>query len=520
MRSPEAQLDLPSRKPTGQTLINSLNIYDVPTQAEDPQSAPLNRTSLSEKSDDASCPLDMLAILDSDSRTSRRMRFDGDTKVSAPVKAVVPEAKPADSSSTPATSLRLGNPFEKLPLRSIDAVLPAPKPVDKTEKSSDAGKEQSPIAPDNHPGPPDSQAPPVVKPVETESKATTGNAPAGNPFSKLPGRISDKPAVVAPIVPSRDTVPPPKPAVDAPAVVVPAPPRNPFDKIPGRSSDTPAVVAPTVPRDTVPPPKPAADAPAVVVPAPPRNPFDRIPGRSSDTPAVVAPTVPRDTVPPPKPAADAPAVVVPAPPRNPFDRIPGRSSDTPAVVAPDTIPKPKPTTDSPTVTPRPVDTTPLLPRPSWAPVTPSDTLRPSVRPAEIVRPAESKPEKSDIKEKYDTENLQEAVRTAKEKGLPLVVHVGAEWCNPCREMVRESWPGVLKALKGKAVFVHLDVDKAKKLEGAAATSATTITKEVERYPTVRVFTVDSAGKIEKKESVSDKLDEDSLLSFLKVQGIK
>lgn len=119
---------------------------------------------------------------------------------------------------------------------------------------------------------------------------------------------------------------------------------------------------------------------------------------------------------------------------------------------------------------------------------PSD--RPENKPDADDRKPDPKPE-AKLKPHYKTDEVEQAIRLAKENNLPIVVHVGASWCGPCRTMEKNAWPEIEKdaQVNQKAVYIHLDVDKAKDLQGQAATLAKQMQEGVQGYPTVKVMNV-------------------------------
>jgi thiol-disulfide isomerase/thioredoxin len=111
-----------------------------------------------------------------------------------------------------------------------------------------------------------------------------------------------------------------------------------------------------------------------------------------------------------------------------------------------------------------------------------------------------------LKPHYKTNELEQAVKLAKENNLPLVVHVGASWCGPCRTMERNAWPEIEKdaQINQKAVYVHLDVDQAKELPGQAGTLSKQIQDGVKGYPTVKVMNVSGDNGTLSLSSVNSK----------------
>lgn len=113
-------------------------------------------------------------------------------------------------------------------------------------------------------------------------------------------------------------------------------------------------------------------------------------------------------------------------------------------------------------------------------------------------------EKPKLKDKYDTDSVNEAVNAAIENKVPMVVHIGAPWCGPCRKMEENVWPGVEKDLKGKAAFVHLNGDAIlNDNKGGAVGQA--LTKGIEAFPTIRVVLPqrDANGKVTFKTIASN-----------------
>jgi thioredoxin-like negative regulator of GroEL len=77
------------------------------------------------------------------------------------------------------------------------------------------------------------------------------------------------------------------------------------------------------------------------------------------------------------------------------------------------------------------------------------------------------------------------VKAAIDNKVPMVVHIGAPWCVPCKQMENNVWPGVEKDLKGKAAFVHMNGDEILN-EGKGGASHKALTKGVESFPTIKV----------------------------------
>ena len=124
--------------------------------------------------------------------------------------------------------------------------------------------------------------------------------------------------------------------------------------------------------------------------------------------------------------------------------------------------------------------------------------------ADKVKPVEPRPEapqprledkqpKEKLEHKYTTQEVEKAVQQAKERGLPLVVHVGASWCGPCRQMEAGVWPRIEKEMHGKAVFLHIDADQASQLGGRAGQLAGALKAGVSSYPTIMAINPTDAG---------------------------
>lgn len=91
-----------------------------------------------------------------------------------------------------------------------------------------------------------------------------------------------------------------------------------------------------------------------------------------------------------------------------------------------------------------------------------------------------------LKDRYDQSNVKDAVDAALKNGVPMVVHVGADWCGPCKTMEKTVWPGVEKDFKGKAAFTHLDIDKVKDPAEKVAKEGKTLTDGIQSVPTIKV----------------------------------
>lgn len=107
------------------------------------------------------------------------------------------------------------------------------------------------------------------------------------------------------------------------------------------------------------------------------------------------------------------------------------------------------------------------------PEPPPQKQRQDVRRPEVVR----RPERSDVRpaghdetEKLDLDrfqfhgekDLQAALDTSRATGKPLVIKIGADWCLPCKAL-EKTLTTVEPKMKDDAIFIHLDIDKEKKL---------------------------------------------------------
>jgi len=138
------------------------------------------------------------------------------------------------------------------------------------------------------------------------------------------------------------------------------------------------------------------------------------------------------------------------------------------------------------------------------------------RPVQPDRPDNPRPD-ANVKPRYETSEIEEAVRLAKENNLPLVVHIGASWCGPCRTMEANAWPGVERdgSLNKKAIYLHIDADRAKELGGAAGDLANQIMSGVSGYPTIKVLTVGDGGTVNQVDSKSGGMAEGQLKEFIR-----
>jgi thiol-disulfide isomerase/thioredoxin len=86
---------------------------------------------------------------------------------------------------------------------------------------------------------------------------------------------------------------------------------------------------------------------------------------------------------------------------------------------------------------------------------------------------------------FDGSEYKEALKEAKEHGLPVVIKVGTEWCPPCQNFERDLAQGKLgNALEGKAVVVKVDAERYPNLA-----------RGVGSYPTFKTGYVNDQGNL-------------------------
>ena len=214
----------------------------------------------------------------------------------------------------------------------------------------------------------------------------------------------------------------------------------------------------------------------------------------------------------------------------PIDAIPGPNDLTPPVPGPRpndlTPPPPGPRPNDltpPPPGPRPSDLTPV-PRPEPAPwVPPKIDDKPAIKPVDHREELISK-----LEPKYETSDVATAVKMAKDLGLPLAVHIGAEWCGYCVQMERNTWPSVegtadrKGSMQGKVVVLHVDIDHARNLRGENAKLAQEILRDRGgSVPLLRVFKVDEQGGLTKTAENHGAINSKSgLEQFLIKGGVK
>ncbi|MBR9800953.1 MAG: thioredoxin family protein [Rubinisphaera brasiliensis] len=88
-------------------------------------------------------------------------------------------------------------------------------------------------------------------------------------------------------------------------------------------------------------------------------------------------------------------------------------------------------------------------------------------------------------------DFREAMQVARERQLPLLLHFGAEWCNPCQRMEQTVFarPELERNLAGKLILVKIDADRSPEL---------TQMYRVNSYPS-DVF-IDTQGRVLSKSS--------------------
>lgn len=204
----------------------------------------------------------------------------------------------------------------------------------------------------------------------------------------------------------------------------------------------------------------------------------------------------------------------------------------PSNTVPGTIPDSRPNPTDTNYRPKPQDSfTPLQPGEN-RPFVPQETKNgPMVIPDANVKPAEYRPDTKEqidkLETRFETDNAAEAIKMAKELGLPLAVHVGASWCGPCQTMDKHVWPaiegpaGTANSLKGKVVTLHIDVDQMKELTGEARQAANSVASGVGSLPTIRVFSVDQGtGRLTQKVQGTGGKSIQKLTELLQQGGVR
>jgi hypothetical protein len=125
---------------------------------------------------------------------------------------------------------------------------------------------------------------------------------------------------------------------------------------------------------------------------------------------------------------------------------------------------------------------------------------------------DSKPD-AKLKPRYETSEMEEAIKYAKDNNLPLVLHIGTENCHWCKVMEKNSWPKIEKDgdVNKKAVYLHLDADQVEKMTGAAAEAGKKLLEGVESYPTIKVV---NPSTLETKESNAGYMAPEKLKQFI------
>lgn len=204
----------------------------------------------------------------------------------------------------------------------------------------------------------------------------------------------------------------------------------------------------------------------------------------------------------------------------------------PSNTVPSTIPDSRTNPTDTNYRPKPQDSfTPLQPGEN-RPLVPQESKNgPMVIPDANVKPAEYRPDTKEqidkLETRFETDNAAEAIKMAKELGLPLAVHVGASWCGPCQTMDKHVWPaiegpaGTANSLKGKVVTLHIDVDQMKELTGEARQAANRVASGVGSLPTIRVFSVDQGtGKLTQKVQGTGGKSIQKLTELLQQGGVR
>lgn len=140
------------------------------------------------------------------------------------------------------------------------------------------------------------------------------------------------------------------------------------------------------------------------------------------------------------------------------------------------------------------------------------------RPDKPVNP--DKPE-AKVKPRYEMNEIEQAIKTATDKNLPLVVHLGFKGCPPCGKMEAESWPAMEKDkdVNDKAVYLHLDIKAAEKMGGRVAELVKQLEQGAQAFPTIRVFNVTDQGNgkpgLQMQDSKTQFLSYNELKEFIK-----
>lgn len=131
-----------------------------------------------------------------------------------------------------------------------------------------------------------------------------------------------------------------------------------------------------------------------------------------------------------------------------------------------------------------------------------------------------------LPKRFENDKITDAFVLSMQTGLPLVVQVGQHWCTHCQHMESNVWPSVegtaqtKGSLEGKAVFLHLDYDQSRKLEGDNAWLAQKLRADVSGFPTYRVYKIGDAGTVQKLAESAGTKSQADLESFLSSAGVR
>lgn len=123
--------------------------------------------------------------------------------------------------------------------------------------------------------------------------------------------------------------------------------------------------------------------------------------------------------------------------------------------------------------------------------------KPSKDPKEIDRDNKDDSGKAGDKNVYDGNQVEDALKYARENNLPVVVLYGADWCGPCK-IFKPTWEQAASDYKGKAVFISIDADAVHegKYSPEAMTVINGIINSAKGIPTVFAGRVDADGKLQ------------------------
>ncbi|MBX9569200.1 MAG: thioredoxin family protein [Candidatus Obscuribacterales bacterium] len=130
-----------------------------------------------------------------------------------------------------------------------------------------------------------------------------------------------------------------------------------------------------------------------------------------------------------------------------------------------------------------------------------------------------------LPKRFKNDKITDAFVLSMQTGLPLVVQVGQHWCSHCQNMESNVWPAVegtaqnKGSMEGKAVFLHLDYDKSRNLEGDDAWLAQKLRADVSGFPTYRVYKIGDTGSVQKIAESGGSMSKADLEKFLRSAGV-